>query len=40
MRIVWVVLLFFANAFVIPVYWYLYIWKTVEPREEPARTPY
>lgn len=31
MRILWVLLLFFGNLFVMPVYWYLYMWRDETP---------
>lgn len=33
-RLMWVLLLFFLNLFVMPVYWYLYIWKEPQPALE------
>ena len=32
-RIIWVILILFAGTIAMPVYWFLYIWKTPENQE-------
>ena len=33
-KALWTIIIFFANLFVMPIFWYLYIWKDPEKKQE------
>ena len=39
MRTVWIILLCLMNVYVMPVYWYLYVWRASPAPQEPAPNP-